>query len=280
MNRLIKRVHEVWLETLMASFMSQASHTKQSLIEFSDIMFRHFTWLERYAITHNIVYDYDRDAIPIKVDKLEVILHDIIQRLRDIDLQLDYCEDEALKKRINTDIAYIIFAISQLPNETVSAFDMQRTLQGIELTPEATDALTLFLFEESYKEYELIMVYNYLKAHTQDKYLADIFNILIDESFFHFRSFGDMMAQMGILGVPRVICKESYEISDMASFLQNGIQEEIGAKEECRKLSEAVAKESPQLAQFFDFINHQENYHISLMNDALAYYAQEEDKYV
>ena len=84
--------------------------------------------------------------------------------------------------------------------KTVTAFSTERTFPGISLTEEATDALTLFLFEETYKEYELIMIYNYLKAHSKDAYLNRIFQILIDESFFHLRRFGDMGAKMGILG--------------------------------------------------------------------------------
>jgi hypothetical protein len=33
-----------------------------------------------------------------------------------------------------------------------------------------------------------------------------------------------------------------------------------------------VGKDSEMLSKFFDFINHQENYHIALMKDALAHY--------
>ena len=82
---------------------------------------------------------------------------------------------------------------------------------------------------------------------------------------------------MGILAVPRVVMKELYQIEDVTQFLKDGINEELAAKEECKRLSEAVAKDSEELAKFFDFINHQENYHISLMTDALAYYAKEAD---
>ncbi|TET88993.1 MAG: hypothetical protein E3J96_02015, partial [Sulfurovum sp.] len=146
-----------------------------------------------------------------------------------------------------------------------------------ELTQEATDALTLFLFEESYKEYELIMIYNYLKAHSDDAYMNRIFQILIDESFFHLKSFGDMMAKMGLLAVPRIVMKELYQVDDVVQFLKDGINEELAAKEECKKLSEAVAKDSQELAKFFDFINYQENYHIALMEDALKYYTKEKN---
>ena len=95
---------------------------------------------------------------------------------------------------------------------------------------------------------------------------------MIDESFFHLKSFGELMAKMGILGVPRTVMKELYKVENIITFLENGIEEEVAAKEECKKLAEAVVKESPQLAAFFDFINYQEDYHIELMKEALAHY--------
>ncbi len=90
---------------------------------------------------------------------------------------------------------------------------MRRKYRDIELSEDATDALTLFLFEESYKEYELIMIYNYLRANCKDAFLNRIFTILIDESFFHLRSFGQMMSEMGILGVPRVVHPSLYRLT-------------------------------------------------------------------
>jgi rubrerythrin len=270
------KVHEVWLATLMAGFMSQ-SRSKQILFDFSDILFRHFTWLEREMIVKGIAYDYDRDTVPIKVDKLSIILNNINTRLDQIDLLLGEV-DHILAERIASDLKYMKGVLSKLPDEKIEAFSMERKYEDYALSEEATDALTVFLFEESYKEYELIMIYNYLKAHSEDAYLNRIFQILIDESFFHLKSFGDMMAEMGILGVPRIISKELYQVEDVKKFLFDGIDEELAAKEECRKLSEAVASNSPQLARFFDFIDHQENYHIELMKDALAHYKSEVDE--
>ncbi|MEJ2496366.1 MAG: hypothetical protein P8Y43_02605 [Sulfurovaceae bacterium] len=271
MTRLAVSTHEVWLELLMAGFMASGKN-KQILFDFSDIVFRHFTWMEQYLIDEGIEYDYNRQSIPIKVDKLSVILADIAFRLRQIDLQLIVCGDQALCERITSDIGYITFVLNNIEDETVSAFDLSRKFGDCDLTQEATDALTLFLFEESYKEYELIMIYNYLKAHTQDHYLIRVFQILIDESFFHLKSFGQMMADMGILGVPRVIYKELYKITDVTQFLKDGINEEILAKEECKKLSEAVGNESVELSRFFDCINMQEDYQIELMKRALEHY--------
>jgi len=273
MKTLLIKTHEVWLETLMAAFMSQTKK-RETLYAFSDILWRHFTWLEHELIRHGESYDYDRDTIPIKVDHLREILNNITTRLSEIDLQLISCPDKALSARIGSDIKYIQGVLLHMEDEPVRAFDTSRTLHDVTLTQEATDALTLFLFEESYKEYELIMIYNYLKAHSDDAFLNRIFQILIDESFFHLRSFGQMMAEMGILGVPRVIHKSLYQVESVEQFLRDGIEEEIAAKQQCLDLSDAVARESKELAAFFDFINNQEDYHITLMREALDHYAK------
>ena len=274
MKNLLIKTHEAWLVTLMASFMSNDMENKRVLNDFSDILFRHFTWVERYLIKNSIEYDYNRDTIPIKVDNLKVILTNIIDRLNALELMSNLLDDEALKSRLLTDWDYMKYKLNTLKDEKVSAFDANRKYKDYNLTKEATDALTLFLFEESYKEYELIMIYNYLKAHSTDDFLNKIFQILVDESFYHLKSFGEMMSEMGILGVPRVIHKSLYKIDDIVQFLKDGIDEELAAKEQCKELSDAVAKDSEPLAKFFDFINYQENYHIELMKEALEHYSK------
>jgi len=271
MKTIMIKTHEAWLEMLMAGFMSKTKN-KQVLFDFSDILFRHFTWLENELIELDESYNYDRDAVPIKVERLSDLLQAIIVRLNEIDLQLLSSPDKELAGRIASDIHYMVDVLSHMSDEMISAFNMERKFPGMALTQEATDALTLFLFEETYKEYELILIYNYLKAHSNDAYMNRIFQILIDESFFHLKRFGEMGAQMGILAVPRIVMKELYQVDDVVAFLKDGINEELAAKEECKKLSEAVSKDSPELAKFFDFINHQENYHIALMKDALKHF--------
>ena len=278
MKQLFIKTHEVWLVTLMASFMSKNSETKQSLNDFSDILFRHFTWLERELIKSGLEYDYNRDSVPIKVESLRVILDNIVERLNTMELMLPNVTDDALRFRIQTDWEYMKYKIGNLADEEVTAFSAKREYKDFNLSNEATDALTLFLFEESYKEYELIMIYNYLKAHSGDDYLNKIFQILIDESFFHLKSFGQMMAEMGILAVPRVIHESIYKVESIEEFLKDGIDEELAAKEQCKELSDAVVKEAEELAKFFDFINYQENYHIALMKDALNYYEKKGER--
>ena len=274
MKSTMIKTHEAWLATLMAGFMSKTDN-KQVLFDFSDILFRHFTWLENEVMELGESYSYDRDAIPIKVAKLSDLLSDIEKRLSEIELLLLSSPDKHLNARIITDIKYMKDVLVHMKDEDITAFSVERKFPGIDLTEEATDALTLFLFEETYKEYELIMIYNYLKVHSSDAYMIRIFQILIDESFFHLKSFGDMGAKMGILAVPRLVMKELYQVENVVQFLKDGINEELLAKEECKRLAEAVSKDSPELEKFFDFINHQENYHISLMEDALKHFEKE-----
>jgi hypothetical protein len=272
MRELSIKTHELWLVTLMAAFMSKDAEAKRVLTDFSDIIFRHFTWIERDLIDNNIEYDYHRDEVPIRVENTKIIYNNIIERINALKSALLALNNDDLKFRIEKDLDYIKFVVSSLEGEEVSAFNAKREYKNYNLSKEATDAFTLFLFEESYKEYELIMIYNYLKAHSNDDYLNKIFQILVDESFFHLKSFGQMMAVMGILGVPRVIHKSLYQVEDVVKFLKDGIDEELAAKVQCLELSEAVGKDSEELSKFFDFINYQENYHIALMKDALKYY--------
>ncbi len=271
MKQLFKEVHELFLATQFTGFMSK-SKNRQELYEFANIFFKHLTWLENDFIKNGVEYSYSINQVPIKVEKLSSMINNIIQRIDSIENKLDSCKDGDITYRIRSDFNYIKLVLEKMENEDVSsAFDTKREYPNVTLTDEARDALTIFLFEESYKEYELIMVYNYSKANSSDAFLNRIFQILIDESFFHLRSFGQIMADMGILGVPRSLMEEIYKFNDLKKFLKDGIQEEIGAKEECKRLAEAVSSSSEYFASFFTFINNQENYHIALMEEALEH---------
>jgi rubrerythrin len=270
-KKTFKELHELFLATQFTAFMSDGN-IRTELYQFTDIFFRHFTWFENYLIENKIEYNYDIDQIPIKVEKLSIMINDILRRIKSIEESLDICEDIELRDRVESDYKYIKEVLKRVPDSDVSScFNANREYKDINLTTEARDSLTIFLFEESYKEYELIMVYNYSKANSSDAYLNRIFQILIDESFYHLRKFGEIMAEMGILAVPRMIMEEIYKFEDLEEFLANGIDEEINAKEECKRLSEAVSSSSDYFASFFEFINNQENYHIKLMENALKH---------
>ncbi len=271
MKVLFKEVHEVWLATQFTGFISKTT-SRGELYEFANIMFKHLTWLENDFIKNGIDYNYSIKHVPIRVTHLSHMINDILKRLISIESKLDSCKDGDITYRMKSDIEYMKAVLQRIPEEeVVDRFDSNREYPNVELTTRARDALTLFLFEESYKEYELIMVYNYSKAHSSDAFLNRIYQILIDESLFHLRSFGQMMADMGILAVPRTLMEEIYKFDDLEQFLKDGIQEEIGAKEECKRLAEAVSDSSEYFASFFTFINNQENYHIALMEEALSY---------
>ena len=273
MHQLFKEVHELFLATQFTGFMSKTS-SRQDLYEFSNIFFKHFTWLENDFVKSGVEYNYSVNQVPLKVTQLSHMINNILERMNSVEEKLDNCKDEHITFRMRSDFSYIKKALQNMPEEEVSSsFDTKREYPNVELTTEARDALTVFLFEESYKEYELILVYNYSKANSKDAFLNRIFQILIDESFFHLRSFGQMMADMGILGVPRTLMEEIYKFDDLKQFLKDGIEEEIGAKEECKKLAAAVSSSSEYFASFFTFINNQENYHIALMEEALEYIA-------
>lgn len=152
-------------------------------------------------------------------------------------------------------------------NKEITAFNMRRKWLDKNLSQEQIDALTLFLFEESYKEYELILVYAFMQARTKNITQFDVFQDLIDESHFHLKSFGNMMAKLGILALPRELHEMTYVIKDLEQFVVDGIAEEEAAKVMCKELSDAIKDE--ELSRFFNFINYQESYHIELMKRLL-----------
>ena len=162
MKKTFKELHELFLATQFTAFMSDGDN-RTELYQFTDIFFRHFTWFENYLIENKIEYNYDIDQIPIKVEKLSIMINDILRRIKSIEESLDICEDIELRDRVESDYKYIKEVLKRVPDSDVSScFNANREYKDINLTTEARDSLTIFLFEESYKEYELIMVYNYL----------------------------------------------------------------------------------------------------------------------
>lgn len=261
--------HALWLKLLFASFAIREERIKSILYDFSMIEFRHMKWFASALRRKGISYGYDRDFRLEEHDTVFAILRSL---LRELDAVSDGYGSGELFERMESDERYFAQTLSALLNDEaddapVSAFDRKRIFPGRELSQEQTDALTLFLFEESYKEYELILVYAYMQNHTDELTHYDVFQDLIDESHFHLKSFGNMMAKMGILALPRELHEMTYRVDDIGTFLRNGIEEEENAKEQCRALAESIGDE--ELSEFFDFINYQESYHIALMKRLL-----------
>ncbi|MGB5966392.1 MAG: iron-binding protein [Sulfurimonadaceae bacterium] len=269
MSRLYQVKHELWLDILFASFAINDREIKDRLYDFSMIAFRHLKWIGESVLESGGDYNYDRVKVLHKHKCTFDIFSYLIEEVRTV--QQEY-SDSTLISRIATDDNYLVEYLTSLladskNNQKLTAFDMHRTLPNKTLDVVQTDSLTIFLFEESYKEYELILVYAYMQARTQELLHFNVFQDLIDESHFHLKSFGNMMAQMGILALPRELHELTYKVTDIEKFIVNGIKEEENAKKECRALAEAV--NDTELSQFFDFINYQENYHIALMEKLL-----------
>ncbi len=268
MSKLFQAKHELWLEILFASFAIEDEQIKSRLYDFSQIAFRHLKWIAHDILQSGHDYNYDRDMVLYKRQKVFEILEPLKTKI--LSTQKLY-ESGTLFDRIRSDEEFLLYYIDSLledssNNQDVYAFSMQNRLK--KLDAESQMSLTMFLFEESYKEYELILVYAYMQARTTSKEQFDVFEDLIAESHFHLKSFCNMMAKLGILALPRELHERSYKIENLTKFIEDGIKEEEAAKEMCKELASGIKDE--ELAHFFDFINNQESYHIELMKRLLV----------
>ncbi len=267
MNKLYQQKHQLWLHILYASFAIDDETIKAKLYDFSQIAFRHMKWLAEDILKKGDNYNYDRDMLLYKRENVFEILQALKEEI--IKTQKLY-KKSALFSRIKSDEYYLLNYIEKLlqdpnNNQPIYAFNMKNRWGDLDIN--SLMSLQMFLFEESYKEYELIMVYAYMQVRTNDRQRYDVFQDLVDESHFHLKSFGNIMAKLGILALPRELHELTYKIKDLKKFIEDGIREEEAAKEMCRELSDSINNED--LSKFFDFIDAQENYHIELMQKLL-----------
>lgn len=269
MNKNYQKKHELWLSITFASFAINDEEIKSRLYDFAQIAFRHMKWLGSDILAAGDDYNYDRKMTLYKHSNVFEIIEALKEEIQNI--QETYPKT-VLGERIKTDDTYLLEYLSQVlknksNNKEITAFNMKREWLDKNLAQDQIDALTVFLFEESYKEYELILVYAHMQARTSNMLQFNVFQDLIDESHFHLKSFGNMMAKMGILALPRELHEMTYVIKDLEKFVVDGIAEEEAAKIMCKELSDAIKDE--ELSRFFDFINYQESYHIELMQKLL-----------
>lgn len=270
-SNIFQKKHQLWLKILFGAFSIKDEALYDTLYDFAMIEYRHLVWLGDELVIEKQAFDYDKEDIAFQAKDNFELFTIMIEALKEMQ---NVYHDSVMFARFSSDETYFIekltFLLSDATNNApITAFDKSRKMEGFELDQTQTDALTLFLFEESYKEYELILVYTYSNFYNDSKLLGSIFGDLIHESHFHLKSFARMMSKMGLLSVPRTIMKQVYQFDDLEKFLLDGIKEEEAAKEECLKLAAEVNHE--ELSAFFTFINYQENYHIALMEKALAH---------
>ena len=269
MNKIYQQKHELWLSITFASFAINDEEIKSRLYDFAQIAFRHMKWLGSDILNAGDNYNYDREMTLYKRKSVFEIIEALKSEIEAI--QAIYPQT-ILGQRIRTDDNYLLEYLRQVletqkNDKEVTAFNMKREWMDKDLAQEQIDALTLFLFEESYKEYELILIYAYMQARTKESLHFNVFEDLIAESHFHLKSFGNMMAKLGILALPRELHEMTYIVKDLNQFVIDGIAEEEAAKVMCKELSDAIKDE--ELSKFFDFINYQESYHIELMKKLL-----------
>ncbi len=266
-NELYKRKHELWLKILFASFAIDDEAIKSRLYDFSQIAFRHMKWLGEAILENGGDYNYERDMMLYKRQSVFEVLEPLKE---DILKTQELYGKSVLFERIKSDESYLLQYLDELladekNDQAVEAFSMKNRWDKLDAP--SLMSLTMFLFEESYKEYELILVYAYMQARTDSLKEYNVFQDLVDESHFHLKSFGNMMAKLGILALPRELHELTYKITDLKKFIKDGIAEEEAAKEMCRELASSINDE--RLSSFFTFIDNQENYHIELMKRLL-----------
>lgn len=269
-SKIYQSKHELWLKVLFTSFAINDDKIKNTIYEFAMIEFRHLKWLSNNLVENKQGYNYNKFAIDIEkktnFEYFEYLINEIKLCIKNYNLE------ESLHARMISDEYYFMSVLERLlqdkkNNGEISAFDKSRTYEKKNLDSSSRDALTVFLFEESYKEYELILLYGYFQNYTQDILQYNIYQDMIDESQFHLKSFGNMMAQMGILAIPRTVIEQLYINKDIKQFLVDGVDEEIQAKEECANLADAIKDE--EINKFLTCVMYQENYHIELMKKAI-----------
>lgn len=271
LTNIYQSKHQLWLKILFSSFAINDEEIKNTLYEFANIEFRHLKWLSNHLKENEIRYNYDKYAIEIEkktnFEYFEYIINEIKLCVK------NYNPEVSLFARMISDEFYFMSRLERLlkdekNNGQITAFNKNRNYEDKDLDCKSKDALTIFLFEESYKEYELILLYSYFQNYTEDILQYNIYQDMIDESQFHLKSFGNMMAKMGILAIPRTVIEQLYINKDIKKFLIDGVDEEIKAKEECANLAAAIKDE--EISKFLIFIMYQEDYHIELMKKAIT----------
>jgi len=162
-SNLFQKKHELWLKILFGAFSLKDEVLYDALYDFAMIEYRHLVWLGDELVIGKQAFDYDKNSIDFQAENNFELFSSLIESLEEIQ---NHYHDSTMFARFSSDETYFIEKLTLLladekNNAPITAFDKSRKMEGFELDQTQTDALTLFLFEESYKEYELILVYTY-----------------------------------------------------------------------------------------------------------------------
>jgi rubrerythrin len=269
-KKLIRFEHESFIKFIYASVMVKEPDVRHKLEDIAMFKYRHMVWAMQDAADKSIKFNMDfdeKEIAKIKVQREEDLLEVLIDDL-DSNIALYEGEDDPTINRLRSDDTYFIEELRRLDVEgEITAFNEKKELPGIDLDENAKAALTFFLMEETFKEYELITIYSYLKVHTDIAVAMSAFTDLAYDSIYHLKRFAELASKMGVLTLPRPIPHEKYENIGIVEFLKENIEEEMDAEKQCLILAEKIGNK--QLKEFLLFISRQEVYHGELLQRAL-----------
>lgn len=269
-QKLVKFEHESFIKFIYASVMVKEEYAKRLLEDIARFKYRHMVWAMTDAKNEGVKFNMDFSENEIKkiqkeneADLLEELINDLEENLRFYN-----GFDTPTIERFKNDDSYFLSQIKKLDLESkITAFDEKKELPGVELDKNAKAALVFFLMEETFKEYELITIYSYLKVHSTNEIANSAFTDLAYDSIYHLKRFAQLAAEMGVLTLPRVIPHEKYENIGVVEFLKENIEEELDAEKQCLVLAEKIG--NIELKNFLLFISRQEVYHAELLKRAL-----------
>ena len=267
---IIRKTHESFIKFIYSTVMFQENDVKEKLNDIALFKYRHLVWLMQDAVKKDIQFnmDFDYEEISkIKVyeesELLEVLKDDLNENIA-----LYEGIDNATINRLRNDDSFFIKELQKFDVEgEITSFNEKKMLPEIDLDENAKAALVFFLMEETFKEYELITIYSYLKAHSNIAIANSAFSDLAYDSIYHLKRFAALASKMGILTLPRIIPHEKYENISVVEFLKENIEEEMDAEKQCLILAEKIG--NSELKDFLLFISRQELYHAELLQRAL-----------
>ena len=270
---MVKQKQMNYLKFLYASFMTPNREIAEIFEDFGLIEYKHMMWAMNDMVRNKVEFDMDIDSLrDLKSENVNELVQKLILQIKNsLNHQNTNGIDEATLKRFKSDEEYMLSVLKNINDDTkITAFDEHKTLKDVEITPEQADAFNFFLVGETFKEYELITIYSYLKVHINDNVEAvNCFADLASDSIYHLKRFAKYAAELGTLSFVRSIDKEKYKNVEIVKFLKENIEEEIGAEKECLILAEKIGNED--LSNFLLFISRQEVYHAELLNRALSH---------
>jgi len=270
---MVKQKQMNYLKFLYASFMTTNREIAEIFEDFGLLEYKHMMWAMNDMVKNGVEFDMDIDSLrSFKSETTNELIQKLISQIEEsLNNENKNGVDEETLKRFKSDEDYMLSVLKTLNDDSkITAFDEHKTLKNIEITPKQADAFNFFLIGETFKEYELITIYSYLKAHIDNNVEAvNCFADLASDSIYHLKRFAKYAAELGTLSFVRSIDKEKYKNVEIVKFLKENIEEEIGAEKECLILAEQIGNDD--LSNFLLFISRQEVYHAELLDRALSH---------